>query len=186
MNGSPPKIPKKLFPIFFASAIVRLAASSSILCCFEATSTQQPWHRRLQLLITDRYRNGGKNSPRLSRRLWRWTLHRPFAPKVQAAFHSSRLSVSNSRRRAMRRYIQVGFGSGEGRATIGPHYDPSCHRVYPPRRSRVGESGVESLTAWRGGHARRGGLARGRPIERGPPCRGPTGRVVAGRPPSPA
>ncbi len=51
-------------------------------------------------------KNGGKNSPRLRRRLCLWTLFNPPQPNVHIAFHNSRLSVSRSRRRAMRRYIR--------------------------------------------------------------------------------
>ena len=53
MNGSPPTIPKNALPISFASLISFDTAFKSIVCCFEATSTQQPWHLRLQLLMTE-------------------------------------------------------------------------------------------------------------------------------------
>ena len=32
-----------------------------MVCCLAATSTQQPWQRTLQLLMTETYKNGGKN-----------------------------------------------------------------------------------------------------------------------------
>ena len=81
-----------------------------MISCLEATSTQQPWQRRLQELMIETYRNGGKNSPRLSRDLCRWTESMPFKPMFQASFQSRRLSVSKSRRLARGRSI---FGNQE-------------------------------------------------------------------------
>src|SRR5262249_13454866 len=79
--------------------------AGSIFACFADTSTQQPWQRRLQLLITETYRNGGKNSPRFNLDLWSWTARMPLTPKFQTSFHSRRLSVSTSRRLARRKYM---------------------------------------------------------------------------------
>ena len=42
MNGSPPSRPKNELPIDLASSIMRFIAATSIVCCFAATSTQQP------------------------------------------------------------------------------------------------------------------------------------------------
>src|ERR1043166_5012366 len=93
MNGSPPKMPKNAFPCRLASVMVRLSVSRSIISRGASTSTQQPWQRRLQLLMIERYRNGGKYSPRLIRRLNRSTDSIPFPPKFQANFRKHRLSV---------------------------------------------------------------------------------------------
>src|SRR5436309_14937514 len=75
-------------------------AAGSIVSCLAATSTQQPWQRRLQLLMTDTYRNGGNTWPRLSRDLWRWMESIPLRPMFHASFHSERGSDSNRRRLA--------------------------------------------------------------------------------------
>ncbi len=76
--------------------------------CLAATSTQQPWQRRLQLLMIETYRNGGKNSPRFSRCLCFCTDRMPFKPMFHASFQSRRLSVSNSTRLAiLSKYIIV-------------------------------------------------------------------------------
>src|SRR5262249_24201488 len=56
-------------------------------CCLAATSTQQPWQRRLQLLIIETYRNGGEKSPRFSRALWRCTDSMPPPPLFHARLH---------------------------------------------------------------------------------------------------
>src|SRR5438477_10417660 len=93
MNGSPPRIPKKVFPCLLASVIVRLSVSSSIISRSASTSTQHPWQRRLQLLMIEIYKNGGKYSPRLIRRLNFSTDNIPFTPKFQANFQRQRLSV---------------------------------------------------------------------------------------------
>ncbi len=82
MKGSPPRMPKKALPISLACAISRFMAGTSMVCCLAATSTQQPWQRRLQLLITLTYRNGGKNSPRFSRALCFCTARMPLKPKL--------------------------------------------------------------------------------------------------------
>jgi hypothetical protein len=91
-------MPKNELPIARASFNIRCIASASILACLAATSTQQPWQRRLQLLITEMYKNGGKNSPRFSRRLCFWIDRMPLKPAFQASFQSSRLSNSNNAR----------------------------------------------------------------------------------------
>src|ERR1700675_1107232 len=76
-----------------------------MISCFDATSTQQPWQRRLQLLMIETYRNGGKNSPRRIRRLCFCTDRTPRQPIFTSSFHTSRLSVSSSMRLARRKYI---------------------------------------------------------------------------------
>ena len=53
MNGSPPRMPKNELPIALASVIRRCIAAGSMRACFAATSTQQPWQRRLQLLMIE-------------------------------------------------------------------------------------------------------------------------------------
>ena len=53
MNGSPPTMPKNELPIALASRISRCIAAGSIVSCLAATSTQQPWQRRLQLLMIE-------------------------------------------------------------------------------------------------------------------------------------
>ena len=53
MNGSPPTIPKNTLPIAWASPINFDIASMSIRSCLAETSTQQPWQRRLQLLMIE-------------------------------------------------------------------------------------------------------------------------------------
>src|SRR5205823_5221537 len=142
MNGSPPRMPKNELPIAFASSISRFIAAGSIRACLAATSTQHPWQRRLQLLMTEIYRNGGKNSPRFSRDLCRWTERMPFRPKFQASFHSSRLSVSSSRRLARRRYMGKRAPSWQqlrqGRTETCRYYSPiaRCHRAETDSWSR--------------------------------------------------
>jgi len=86
MKGSPPRMPKNEFPWALASRMVRLSVSRSISVRSAATSTQQPWQRRLQELRIERYRNGGKYSPRLMRLLNFSTDTNPFTPKFQANF----------------------------------------------------------------------------------------------------
>src|SRR5947209_6902820 len=78
-----------------------------MISCLAATSTQQPWQRRLQLLMIETYRNGGNTSPRFSRRLCFSTESMPFQPMFQASFQSRRLSVSNRIRLAIFRYMPV-------------------------------------------------------------------------------
>src|SRR5262245_31919315 len=112
MNGSPPTMPKKALPIALASATSLENASGEIVCCLAATSTQQPWQRRLQLLMTETYKNGGKYSPRLSRRLCRSTESIPLTPMFHTSFHSRRLSVSVSIRQAS--FSIVGLAVGRG------------------------------------------------------------------------
>ena len=53
MNGSPPRMPKNELPIALASVMSRFIAATSIFDCFAATSTQHPWQRRLQELMTE-------------------------------------------------------------------------------------------------------------------------------------
>jgi hypothetical protein len=53
MNGSPPRIPKKLLPRRFAAVISRSMRSASMKCRGPSTFTQQPWQRRLQLLMIE-------------------------------------------------------------------------------------------------------------------------------------
>ena len=65
-----------------ASAMTRRSVFASIRCCGPSTFTQQPWQRRLQLLMIEMYRNGGKCSPRASRRLNFCTERIPLNPKL--------------------------------------------------------------------------------------------------------
>ena len=51
--------------------------------------------------MIDTYRNGGKYSPRFSRRLCFCTERMPFQPMFHASFHKRRLSVSQSTRLAI-------------------------------------------------------------------------------------
>src|SRR5688572_4457454 len=114
MNGSPPRMPKKALPCRFASVMVRFSVPRSM-ASFSSTSTQQPWQRRLQELIMERYRNGGKYSPRLMRRLNFSTDNVPFTPKFQANFHRQRLSVV----RRIRVARAGSMGSAAGRFEAG-------------------------------------------------------------------
>src|SRR5262245_4109814 len=107
MNGSPPTIPKNVLPISCASWIILWKTAGDIASILAATSTQQPWQRRLQLLMTETYRNGGNTSPRLSRRLKRSTDQTPLTPMFQASFHRRRLSVSDNNRRRRLRYMKT-------------------------------------------------------------------------------
>ena len=54
MNGSPPRMPKKLLPMLLGFAdepVQRLGRSMHL--ARASTSTQQPWQRRLQLLMIE-------------------------------------------------------------------------------------------------------------------------------------
>src|SRR3954453_5087516 len=118
MNGSPPRMPKNELPIALASPIRRFMAAGSIFDCFAATSTQHPWQRRLQLLMIETYRNGGKNSPRLRRLLCFWTERTPLRPKFHISFQRRRLSVSQRRRLAIRKYIaEIFVGRERGKSS---------------------------------------------------------------------
>ena len=118
MNGSPPTMPKKTLPIDLASRTSLWNASGWMISCLWATSTQQPWQRRLQELMIETYKNGGKYSPFLRRDLCFWTESIPLRPMFQASFQSRRLSVSNRARLAiansMGMFHSTGFGPRVG------------------------------------------------------------------------
>src|SRR5207248_379337 len=108
-------MPKKTLPISWASCTILWNAAGAIASILAATSTQQPWQRRLQLLMTDTYRNGGNTSPLRSRRLCFSTESIPLRPMFQASFHSRRLSVSNTIRLSMLIYMAGSlFQAGSG------------------------------------------------------------------------
>src|SRR5438093_11795569 len=152
MNGSPPRMPKKAFPCCLASVIVRLRVSRSMLS-FSSTSTQQPWQRRLHELMTERYRNGGKYSPRLTRRLNFSTDHIPFAPKFQVNFHKQRLSVVR-RMRVAREANMTTSGrrprsSGNSGAFINP-VQPDLHAYAGELEEGIGPFEQLALPTWVG------------------------------------
>src|ERR1043165_382217 len=88
--------------------------------------------------MTDTYRKGGKTCPLRSRRLWCSTESIPFKPMFQASFQSRRLSVSNSIRLSMRKYMWVlDKGGGSVRFQHSIIIITSAHKIIPGSRFRV-------------------------------------------------